>query len=193
MACSRAQLTIGNTSFHKLFSVSRDPYNITRGSGLRMLADLGEGWRLLTVPSAFEMGLGDCRWIYRLGERTITVSAFVSADEPALQWRVSVEGAACRFLVFGHLVLGEREFEGAGRMEIDAAEKSFAFRPDPASLWGQRYPNAVYRWVSIYPRARSKRSAPTNFFTKTASVAAAVTRRSAPARQTGSSSPWSAR
>ncbi len=38
-----AQLTIGNTSFHKLFSVSRDPYNITRASGLRMLAELEEG------------------------------------------------------------------------------------------------------------------------------------------------------
>jgi cellobiose phosphorylase len=33
-----AQLTIGNTSFHKLFSVSRDPYNIVRASGLRILA-----------------------------------------------------------------------------------------------------------------------------------------------------------
>ena len=146
-----AQVTIGNTSFHKLFSVSRDPYNILRGSGLRMLVDLDEGWRLLTVPSAFEMGLGDCRWIYRLGERTITIWVIVSADEPALQWRVRVEGAPCRFLVFGHLVLGEREFEGAGRMEVDAREKSFAFRPDPASLWGQRYPNAVYRWVCSTP------------------------------------------
>ena len=63
-----AQLTIGNTSFHKLFSVSRDPYNITRASGLRILIDLGEGWRLLTVPSAFEIGLSDCRWIYSLGD-----------------------------------------------------------------------------------------------------------------------------
>ena len=61
-----AQLTIGNTSFHKLFSVSRDPYNITRASGLRMLMETRDGWRLLTVPSAFEMGLSDCRWIYRL-------------------------------------------------------------------------------------------------------------------------------
>ena len=50
-----AQLTIGNTSFHKLFSVSRDPYNIMRASGLRVLIDAGDGWRLLTVPSAFEM------------------------------------------------------------------------------------------------------------------------------------------
>ena len=63
-----AQLTIGNTTFHKLFSVSRDPYNIVRGNGLRILVDLGDGWRLLAVPSAFEMGLCDCRWIYRLGQ-----------------------------------------------------------------------------------------------------------------------------
>ena len=146
-----AQLTIGNTSFHKLFSVSRDPYNMTRGSGLRMLADLGDGWRLLTVPSAFEMGLGDCRWIYRLGERTITVAAIVSCDEPAMHWRVTVEGEACRFLVFGHLVLGELEFAGAARWEIDARRKKFIFRPDPDSLWGQRYPEAAYRLVTGDP------------------------------------------
>ena len=51
-----AQLTIGNTSFHQLFSISRDPYNIVRSSGLRILIDADEGWRLLTVPSVFEIG-----------------------------------------------------------------------------------------------------------------------------------------
>jgi cellobiose phosphorylase len=147
-----AQLTIGNTSFHKLFSVSRDPYNITRGSGLRLLVETEDEWRLLTVPSAFEMGLSDCRWIYRLGERTITVSATVSGGEPAMQWRVAVEGEKCRFLVFGHLVLGEQEFANAGRMEIDARRKQFTFRPDLGNLWGQRYPKAVYHLVTSTPR-----------------------------------------
>ena len=37
-----AQLTIGNTTLHKLFSVARDPYNIIRGNGLRILVDLGQ-------------------------------------------------------------------------------------------------------------------------------------------------------
>ena len=147
-----AQLTIGNTSFHKLFSVSRDPYNITRGSGLRMLVDTEGGWRLLTVPSAFEMGLNDCRWIYRLTERTITVSAVVSGDEPAMQWRVAIEGSPCRSLVFGHLVLGEQEFAHAGRMEIDPQRKQFAFRPDPDHIWGKKYPSAVYHLVTSTPR-----------------------------------------
>jgi 1,2-beta-oligoglucan phosphorylase len=143
-----AQLTIGNTSFHKLFSVSRDPYNITRASGLRMLIDAGEGWRLLTVPSAFEMGLSDCRWIYLLGGRTVTVRAIASGEDPAMQWRVTVEGEPCRFLVFGHFVLGERELDWDGLIEVDTQSKRFSLRPGLDSIWGQRYPNAVYHLVT---------------------------------------------
>ena len=175
-----AQLAIGNTSLHRLFSVSRDPYNIGRGSGLRILVDTGEStgekWRLLAVPSLFEIGLSDCRWIYRLESgrhafagaaddpeqdgsltrqgtiaRTLTVSVHVSPDEPAAAWRVTVEGPPCRMLVFCHLVLGERELEQAARIEIDAVGKRFAFRPDPQGLWGRRYRYAVYHLVTSTP------------------------------------------
>ncbi|WP_395677230.1 hypothetical protein [Inquilinus sp.] len=148
-----AQLTVGNTSFHKLFSVSRDPYNITRSSGLRILVDAGEGWRLLSVPSAFEMGLAESRWIYRFGDRVVTVRAAISGADTAMQWRVDVEGRPCRFLVLGHLVLGERELEQAGRVAIDPAAKRFTFRPDPDWLWGQRYPDSVYHLVTPTPEA----------------------------------------
>lgn len=146
-----AQLTIGNTLFHKFFSVSRDPYNITRSSGLRVLIDTGEGWRLLTVPSAFEIGLSDCRWIYLLTDRTIIVRAIASGEDPAMQWRVAVEGDPCRFLVFGHLVLGERELDCDGLIEVDPQSKRFSLRPCPDSLWGQRYPRAVYHLVTSTP------------------------------------------
>ncbi|GGE04532.1 cellobiose phosphorylase [Aureimonas endophytica] len=146
-----AQLTIGNTSFHQLFSVSRDPFNILRDGGLRMLIETEEGWRLLAVPSAFEMGLGDCRWIYRTPGRTVTVSAVISADEPALHWRVAVDGAPCRLLVFGRLVLGSREFAHRGRVAVDRSARCFTFRPDPEDLWGRTYPDASYRLVVADP------------------------------------------
>ena len=146
-----AQLTLGNTSFHRLWSICRDPYNILRGSGLRMLADTGEGWRLLAVPSAFEIGLADCRWIYQLGTRTITVSAAVSWEEPALQWRASVAGQPCRLLVAGQVVMGEQEFAHAAQLEIDPAQKRLSFRPEPGGLWSQRYPAAVYHLVTSTP------------------------------------------
>ncbi|MBV9725839.1 MAG: cellobiose phosphorylase, partial [Gammaproteobacteria bacterium] len=146
-----AQLTLGNTSFHRLWSVSRDPYNITRGSGLRILADEGDGWRLLAVPSLFEMGLADCRWIYRLASRTITVSALVSGEAAAVQWRALVEGPPCRLLLVGQLVMGEQEFAHAAQLEIDHTQKRFSFRPEPGGLWSQRYPAAVYHLVTSTP------------------------------------------
>jgi cellobiose phosphorylase len=148
-----AQLTIGNTSFHKLLSVSRDPYNIMRSSGLRILVEIVDEWQLLTVPSAFDIGLGDCRWIYRLTDRTIIIHAAASGEDSALQWQVTIEGAPCRLLLLGHLVLGEREFDHLSRIEIDAGRQIASFRPDPTWLWGQRYPNAVYHLVSAKPEA----------------------------------------
>jgi cellobiose phosphorylase len=148
-----AQLTIGNTSFHKLFSVSRDPYNIIRASGLRILIEAENGWRMLTIPSAFEMGLSDCRWIYCFPTRTITVDAVASGDDPAMQWRIAVDGEPCRFLVFGHLVLGERELENEGLVEVDPHRKRYSMRPDPNSIWGKHYPNAIYHLTTAAPEA----------------------------------------
>ena len=146
-----AQLTIGNTSFHKLFGVSRDPYNIMRASGLRVVIDAGHGWRLLTVPSAFEMGLSDCRWIYALGDRVVSVRAVAAGDDPAMRWRISIDGAPCRLLIFGHLVLGEREYEHRGSVLAASADCRFTFRPAGESLWGQHYPDAVYHLVTSTP------------------------------------------
>ena len=146
-----ALLSLGNTSFHRLLSAARDPYDIARGGGLRLLVAEGAGWRLLGAPSVFEMGLSDCRWIYRLGEATVTVRALASGADPALSWRVTVEGAPRRFLLLAGLLLGEREFEQAGRVEIDAERKRAAFRPDPESLWGRSYPEAVYHLVTATP------------------------------------------
>lgn len=146
-----AQLTIGNTSFHKLFSVSRDPYNITRSSGLRILVEIDSEWKLLCVPTVFEIGLGDCRWVYCLGKRIVEICAVAAADHPAVQWRIKVEGDPCRFMIYGHLVIGEHEFTQAGNVEINADLKRFSFRPDSDSMWGKQYPHAVYHMVTSTP------------------------------------------
>ncbi len=148
-----SQLTIGNTSFHKLFSVSRDGYNITRASGLRVLAEIEGKWRLLTLPSRFEMGLGDCRWEYRHAGGVISVHVAVPGEDAALQCTIRSDGAPCRFLVFGHLVLGEHDLAHAGLVEVDGPAKRISFRPDPDWLWGQRYPDAVFHLVTATPQA----------------------------------------
>jgi 1,2-beta-oligoglucan phosphorylase len=149
-----AQLTIGNTALHKLFSVSRDPYNITCASGLRILVDRGEGWRLLTVPSVFDIGLNDCRWVYRLADGDeIAVHALVPAEDAAMQWDIAVSGKACRFTVLAHAIMGEHEFRHPGAMEVDEAARRISFRPEAGWIWAETYPRAVHHLVTSTPDA----------------------------------------
>ena len=93
-----AQLTIGNTSFHKLFSVSRDPYNVDARERPSYAC---RPWRRLAPfspspppsRSALRLPLDlllDGRADHDLGDRI--------GDDPAMQWRIAVEGEACRFL-----------------------------------------------------------------------------------------------
>ena len=106
------------------------------------------------MPSAFEIGLSDCRWVYRLDDRTVTVRAIADGDEPAMQWRILVEGEPCRFLVFGHLVLGERELDHAGRIEIDAAAQALRLPAGPGDRFGaSAIREAVYHLVTGTPGA----------------------------------------
>ncbi|WP_162409195.1 GH36-type glycosyl hydrolase domain-containing protein [Acuticoccus sediminis] len=143
-----AQLSLGNTSLNKLFSVARDGYDLIRSGGLRMLVDTGEGWQRLAVPSVYEMGIWDCRWVYLLADRTITVSVAVSPENRALAtFSVTVDGAPCRFLVYAQLVLGEHDLAHHGEVEVDADRSRIIFRPDPGSAWGGQYPDAAFHFV----------------------------------------------
>jgi cellobiose phosphorylase len=81
------------------------------------------------------------------------VHAAASGEDPAMQWRIKVDGEPCRFLIFGHLVLGERELDHESRVDVDQQAKRFSLRPDPNSIWGQHYPNAIYHLVTSTPEA----------------------------------------
>ena len=131
-----AQLTIGNTSFTS-FLVSRDPYNIARGSGSNAG---GHGrWMAIadrSVPPSRSASMIAAGFTGSAPE-SVTVSAVVSGEEPAALWRVIVEGEPCRFLVFCNLALGEHEYAHAAYVEIDASQKRFTFRPSADDTWGQ--------------------------------------------------------
>lgn len=150
-----AQVTVGNTSLHKLFSVSRDPYNVMRSSGLRILVRRPgkERWSLLASPTLFTMTPGACYWLYAGCAPDVAVECVASPDEPALRFHVGSLGDPMEMLVVAHVVLGEREYDHSGVVELDAARKRIAFRPEPAWLFGQKYPHASYHLVTSTPDA----------------------------------------
>ncbi len=140
-----SQLAIGNTSFNKLLSVCRDPLNVLKASGQRIFIRTDEGWKLLGLPSAFEMGPNSARWIYHDERHTLTIRVATSLDAPVCRLSVEVErGGPVDLLISHNVVLGENEYDPLGRVVVDAGGGRVELRPAPETHLGQRYPEATF-------------------------------------------------
>ena len=144
-----SQLTIGNTSFNKVLSVCRNPLNVLKASGQRIFVRTDRGDELLGLPSAFEMGPNAARWIYHDDRFTITIRVATSLDAPACRLSIEVErGGPLAFHISHDVVLGENEYDAAGRVSVDAARARVELRPAPDGPLGRRYPEATFFIVS---------------------------------------------
>lgn len=104
-----AQMVYGNTSFHKMNSLPREPLGLSRAPGMRIYFETDEGWEILGTPSVFEMIRDMCRWIYVLEDETIEVCLALGADRDSFNFTVKTTGVARRFLLSNELVVGETE------------------------------------------------------------------------------------
>lgn len=143
-----SQVTIGNTSFNKLLSLSRNPLGVLRSAGQRVFVKTERGYALLGVPSAFEISPSHLRWIYQTGPgKAIVVRAWASLEDPACFLQIEVEGGQEReFLITHSLVLGERELDQAGRVDIEGDR--VAFLPAEGGFIEQHYPETRFFLVS---------------------------------------------
>ena len=189
-----AQLTIGNTSFHKLFSVSRDPYN-SRGRAAcgssSTAAKAGASWRF---PRPSTSGSATAAGSTASGGRTITVPAIADgrgaghAVAPRGRWRRPAASSSSAISCSA-----SASSKHAGRVAIDVERKRFTLQPDPDSLWGRTLSGR--RLPSRHGHARRgrgdrRRRAP---LSRTASRGAAPMSRCARGRRPASASPSSAR
>jgi cellobiose phosphorylase len=148
-----SQVAVGNTSFNRFLSVARDPLGLIRSSGLRLAVDAGDGWQWLAVPSAFEMGLGDCRWLYRHADGGIEVRCAFDASAPLMRYEVRQTGRCLPLQVTAELSLGTNEYDQGGTVDIDDAAGVAIVHPDPNSLLGQTHPRAQFALAVDEPQA----------------------------------------
>ena len=140
-----SQLTIGNTSFNTLLSVCRNPLNVLKSSGLRIALRTDRGDELLGLPSAFEMGPHDARWIYQDRRLALSIRLATSDRDPACRLTIElVRGGPLELLLSHHVILGEHEGDPTGRVTVDAANGRIELRPAPDTLIGKRYPEATF-------------------------------------------------
>lgn len=142
-----SHLAIGNTSYHKLLSVCRDPLNVRKSSGQRIFLRTERGDQLLALPSAFAMGSMGCKWIYKDARHTIVVRLRASLDGPSSRLDVDVKrGGPVRLVITHDIVVGTNEFDDPCEVTIDHDEARVVLRPAPDGFLAQRYPSATF-WV----------------------------------------------
>jgi cellobiose phosphorylase len=77
-----SHLSQGNTNFNVLLSICSSQFNLSPETGQRVFVTVDGRQYLLGVPSAFEMGLNHCRWIYKHGDQCFQVRTWTSKKAP---------------------------------------------------------------------------------------------------------------
>jgi cellobiose phosphorylase len=139
-----SQVVVGNTSFNKLLTNARNALNVMKTSGQRIYVEVEGIFRLLTMPSLYEMGFNYARWYYKMPEDTLVITSYTTVDTPEVYLQVTSErGTLYRYLVTNQVTMNSNEYEVPYRMEQDG--DTITFRSDSGSMNASVYPDLCYR------------------------------------------------
>jgi cellobiose phosphorylase len=131
----------GNTNFNVLLSVHSGQFNLGLETGQRIFVNINGQYHLLGVPSAFEMGLSHCRWIYKHEKHIfeILTKASVSSPEVSTSFKV-LEGEKVEVIIthdFDHL--------NGWQMKPGHAKEEFIATPFNGAMITSKFPDAKFR------------------------------------------------
>jgi len=106
------QLVVGNTTYNKLLSNHRGLLNVEKNSGQRIYVKIGDFYRQLTLPAAYEMDVSGSTWYYQLDEDVLIITTFAMYNRPEIVLKVrSVNNKKYDFIVTHQLTAGPNEYE----------------------------------------------------------------------------------
>lgn len=107
-----SQIAIGNTNMNKLLSNARNPLNIMKTSGQRIYIEMEGTFRLLTLPSVYELGFNYSRWYYKLPNDLLLIKAYTTVEEKSIHLEIrSLHNNQYRFLISNHITMHPNEDE----------------------------------------------------------------------------------
>jgi cellobiose phosphorylase len=140
-----SMLTQGHVSFNRFLSTTHSYLGLFRSHGQRIFVELDGGWRLLDMPSAFEMTGAACRWIYRHDAGTIQVRAEAGADAHELTLAVEVAPAKpLRLLISHHVALNGDDGSTAGAASWRTEGDAVVVTPAAGSDTARRFPDGSF-------------------------------------------------
>lgn len=140
-----SMLTQGHVSINRFLSTVHGYLGLFRSHGQRVFVELDGRWRLLDVPSAFEMTPLACRWVYRHAGGLIEVSSRAHGDPHELSLSIEVRsGAPARFLVCHHVALNGDDGSAPGVARWWHEDDAVAVAPVESSDLARRFPQGSF-------------------------------------------------
>jgi cellobiose phosphorylase len=142
-------LTQGHVSINRFISTVRSYLGLFRSHGQRVFMQAGSGWRLLNVPSAFEISPDECRWIYRHEGGVIEVRAQARSEPHQLSLSIRViAGEPVRFLISHHVALNGDDGSTPGAALWRRLGADILVAPAAGSEIGSRFPDGSFQVVA---------------------------------------------
>jgi cellobiose phosphorylase len=138
-----SHLTQGNTNFNIFLSICSSQFNQSPETGQRVFVEIDGQFYLLGVPSAYEIGLNHCRWIYQHDHHCFQIRTWTSKTSPRVNMDFRVlEGENVRLIVTHHFD------EGNGwsvRPGIKSGE--YVCKPKSGSMILDNFPESQFRML----------------------------------------------
>ncbi len=148
-----SMLTQGHVSINRVFSTVHSYLGLLQSQGVRLFVEIGGQWRLLQLPSAFELSPQACRWIYRFDEGEIQVRSEAAEDPREMLLAIEVSrGAPLRLLLSHHVALNDDDGSRAGAVHWRRQGEAVLLQAVPDSEIGRRFPEGLFEIRTVVSR-----------------------------------------
>ena len=140
-----SMVTQGHVSINRFLSTCHSYLGLFRSHGQRVFVEIGGSWKLLGIPSAFEISPDSCRWIYKHRGGLIEVVSSAPDDTHELRLSIKVlEGDSVRFLISHHVALNGDDGSASVPANCEIEGNSVLVRAIPDSDVGRRFPDGGF-------------------------------------------------
>ncbi|MEN9975219.1 MAG: hypothetical protein RLZZ282_1225, partial [Verrucomicrobiota bacterium] len=137
-----SMVTQGHVSINRFLSTCHSYLGLFRSHGQRVFVELDGAWKLLDMPSAFEMALDSSRWIYKHPGGMIEVVATAPDNRHALGLTITaLGGPPVRFLTTYHVAINGDDGSTATPLCWKGDASSVRITAACESDVGRRFPN----------------------------------------------------
>jgi len=139
-----SHVVVGHANIHKFSNDNKNPLNLVKLSGERILIKINDEYRLLGLPACYVLTPSSSSWYYKINDDMIKVEVATHYSLPYYKMEVSsLNNKEYDFICYEHLVLGENEY--AHVINVKKEDNTLYFNSDASNFMHSKYPDLKYK------------------------------------------------